>query len=144
MEALHSLLANDAGMQGFLGTPASRPDSTDGLFPTQAPDGPTMPYLVYSQVSGEPTAGETMQGTGTLTSERFRFSAYGTTYKNAKTFAKYARRLLLTFFGPQTVGKVRIESSACALEADEAETIGKGTLFSTHVDIAFVYEDQDV
>ena len=144
VEALQHILTTDAGMVSLLGTSVTRPDSTNGVFPVQAPDQPSMPYMVISQVSGEPTAGETMQGTGPLTSERWRFSCYGTTYKNAKSFAKYSRRLLLTLFGQQTAGKVRVESTACVMEADDSESLYKGTLFSTHIDFAFVYYDQDV
>ena len=46
VEALQNLLATDAGMIARLGTPASRGDSTNGVFPTQAPPQPTMPYIV--------------------------------------------------------------------------------------------------
>src|SRR5271166_4611627 len=138
VEALQALLTTDAGMVTRLGTPTARPDSTNGVFPTMAPDQPTMPYLVYTQVSGE-SLSVTMDGTGPLTQEKWRLSCYGTTYLNAKTFSKYVRRLILSWYGVQTVGNVTVQGAFCNMEADEAEPLGKGTLFSTHVDFTFNY-----
>ena len=140
VDALQSLLTTDTGMIALLGTPAARPDSTNGVFPTQAPDQPTMPYVVVSQVSGEPLC-VTMDGTGPLTTERWRLSCYGSTYKNAKVLARYMRNLLLSWLGPQSAGNVIIRGSFCEMEADESETIGRGTLYSTHVDMMFNYDD---
>jgi hypothetical protein len=125
IESLYSALSNEPTITALLGLPASRPDSTTGVFPMQAVDGPTMPYVVLTQASGEPTEGELMDGTGPLTTERWRISCYGTTYLKAKQLAK----------------TVAAESRSCVLEADDAESIGKGTLFGTHVDFDFVYQD---
>lgn len=130
-------------MIALLGTPSTRPDSTNGVFPVQAIDSPTMPYMVLSQVSGVPTAGEMMDGTGPLTTERWRFSCSGTTYKKAKQFAKYARRFLLSLYGPQVAAKIVVQSTNCLMETDDSETLGKGTLYTTHFDIEFVYVDND-
>lgn len=129
-------------MIALLGTTESRKDSTNGVFPVQAIEQPTMPYMVMSQVSGEPTSGEMMDGTGPLTTERWRFSCTGTTYKGAKKFAKYARRFLLSLYGPQS-GNITVQSTDCLLEADDSESLGKGTMYSTHIDIEFVYYDAD-
>jgi hypothetical protein len=144
VEALQLVLTTDAGMIAILGTPSARPDSTNGVFPVQAIDQPTMPYMVVSQVSGAPASGETMAGTGPLTTERWRFSCSGTTYLKAKKFAKYARRFLLSLYGPQTAAKITLQSVDCLMEADDAEPLGKGTLYTTHFDIEFVYVDLDV
>jgi hypothetical protein len=143
VEALQALLATDTGMLTILGTPSARPDSTNGIFPTQAPDQPTMPYLVYSQVSGEPMS-VTMEGTGPLTTEKWRLSCYGTTYLKAKQFAKYVRRLALSWYGVQATGDVTVQGAFCDMEADDAEPLGKGTLFCTHLDFTFNYIDNDV
>lgn len=129
-------------MTALLGTTATRPDSTNGVFPTQAPDEPAMPYMVLSQVSGAPLQ-ESMAGTGPLTTERWRFSCYGTTYKNAKKLAKALRQLMISVGGNYTVGKAFIEGSWVKLEADEAEPFGHGTLYSTHVDFEINYVDLD-
>jgi len=142
-EALQYVLTTDAGMLAILGTKAARPDSTNGVFPVLAIESPTMPYLVVSQVSGVPSAGETMTGTGALTTERWRFSCYGTSYLNAKRFAKYTRRFLLSLYGPQTAAKVTVQSVDLLMEADDSEDLGKGTLYGTHFDIEFTYFDGD-
>jgi hypothetical protein len=140
-EALHDILSTDAGLVALLGTPATRPDSTDGVFSGQAVDQPSMPYLVFEQAAGEPLS-VTYAGTGPLTSERWRFSCYGTTYKNAKIFAKKVRLVLLDIVpGFNTVGNVRLSGAYPIMEADTTETIGRGTLFGTHVDFDVVYSD---
>lgn len=143
VETLENALTADAGMQGFLKLPSVRKDSTNGIFPMQAIDQPTMPYLILSQVSGIPLQ-TSMEGTGSLTSERWRFSFHGTTYKKAKQFAKYGRRFLLSLNGNYTTGKTFIQGAWCKMEADDAEALGKGTLFTTHVDVEFEYTDLDV
>lgn len=143
IEALQNVLTTDAGMLKYLGTASKRPDSFNGVFPTQAPDQPTVPYIVLSQMTGDPLS-VTMTGTGALTEERWRISCYGSTYRNAKIFAKYVRVFLLSFFGPQTVGSCTVQGSYCVMEADDAEPFGKGTLYSTHLDFDFVYVDGDV
>jgi hypothetical protein len=140
VDALQALLTTDAGMLTFLGTVSSRADSTNGVFPSQAQTGVTMPYVVYTQASGQPLS-VTMDGTGALTSERWRISCYGTTYRNAKSFAKYARLLMLSWLGPQTAGAVIIRGAFCVAETDDTEAFARGTLFSTHVDFSFNYDD---
>jgi len=142
-EALQFYLSSDHGMMALLGTPQTRPDSTSGIFPVQAPDQPSMGYVVMSQVSGVPLQ-VSMDGTGNLTEERWRFSCAGTTYRNAKELAKYLRYLLLSFNGNQSVGSVWLQGAWCKLEADDTEPLGKGTLYNTHVDFSFVYSDVDV
>jgi hypothetical protein len=143
IEALQNVLAADSGMQGFLGTPQTRPDSQNGIFPVQAPDQPTMPFLVLSQVSGEPME-TTFQGTGRLTKERWRFQFSGSTYKQAKKFAKYGRSFLISLIGPQVAASNCCISAAWVkMEADDAEALGKGTMYSTHVDVEFQYVDGD-
>lgn len=142
IEALQNVLAADAGMQSLLGTSRTRSDSTNGIFPVQAPDQPTMSYLVLSQVSGE-SMEIAMTGTGRLTKERWRFSCCGATYKNAKHLAKYVRSFVISLFGPQPVGNAEIHGAWCLMEADDSENIGKGTLWSVHVDVDFQYVDGD-
>jgi hypothetical protein len=142
IEALQNLLAGDPGMQGFLGLPSARKDSTNGIFPTQAIEQPNMPYVVLSQVSGVPLQ-TSMAGTGRLMSERWRFEFCGTTYKSAKKFAKYGQSFLLGVFGQNTAGNCWIQGAWKKLEADTNENLGKGTLYSTHIDVEFEYIDYD-
>jgi len=141
VEALQALLTTDTGMVALLGTPAARPDSTNGVFPVLAIEQPSMPYMVVMQATGDPLS-VTYAGTGPQTTERWRLSCYGTTYKNAKNFAKYVRKLLLSWYGVQNVGAVTINGSFCDMEADDAEALGKGTMYLTHLDFTFTYYDQ--
>ena len=143
VEALQGILTTDPGMLTFLGIPATRPDSANGVWPVMAPDQPTMPYITYTEVTGDPLS-VTYSGTGALTQERWRISCHGSTYRNAKVFAKYTRRLLLSWLGEQNVGSVTVRGSFCDMEADDAEPLGKGTLFKTHLDFTFNYDDNDV
>jgi hypothetical protein len=142
IEALQTALAADAGMQSFLGTPTSRSDQTTGIFPVQAIDQPTLPFLVLSQVSGEPLE-TSMRGTGRLTSERWRFSFCGSTYKQAKKFAKYGRAFVISIIGEQPAGSCDIQGAWIKLEADDAESLGKGTMWQSHIDVQFNYVDGD-
>jgi hypothetical protein len=144
IEALQAVLAGDSGMQSYLGTIASRSDNTSGIFPQQAPDGSnlTMPYLVLSQVSGAPME-TALEGTGRLTSERWRFSCCGSTYKSAKKFSKYVRSFVISLYGSQPVGNAEIHGAWVKLEADDAVALGKGTMYQVHVDVEFNYVDGD-
>jgi hypothetical protein len=142
IEALQNILTNAASVTALVGTSATRPDSTNGVFPTQAIDQPSMPYLVLSQVSGQPLQ-TSMAGSGALTSERWRISCHGTTYARAKKLAKVVRQVLLSVNGQQS-GSAFVMGSWCKLEADDAEALAKGTLYTTHLDFEFEYNDADV
>jgi hypothetical protein len=142
VESLQAALAADAGCQVLLGTPATRSDRTNGIFPVQAPDAVPMPYLVLSQVSGEPQT-IAFEGTNALQQNRWRFSCYGSTYKNAKTLAKSVKFALLALNGQQT-GSAFVMGSWLKLEADDAEPITRGTLWSTHLDFDFHFVDGDI
>jgi hypothetical protein len=138
IEALQNVLAADTGMRSFLGT--SRTDG-NGIFPAQAPDQCTMPYVVIKQASGNPLQ-ESLQGTGCLTTERWRFTCAGTTYKNAKKLAKYLRGFLLgNFNGNQAVGCCFVQGVWCKSEVDDSVSLGKGTMFSTHLLFDINYQD---
>lgn len=143
VDALQNIIANDATLVALLGTTTSRADSTNGVFPVQAPDQPTMPYIVYSQVSGDPLD-VMFGGTVPMTQERWRFSCFGTTYRNAKKLAKKLRLALIDVLpGTNAAGTVWLTGMYCVMEADESEPIGRGTLFSTIVDFNIVYVDND-
>jgi hypothetical protein len=99
-----------------------------------------MPYVVLQQVSGEPLQ-TSMAGTGRLQTSRWRFSAYGTTYKNAKLLAQALRDALNSFAGYFPTQAVQIQGSWLKLEADDMEEIAHGTIYGTHLDIDIVYVD---
>lgn len=142
VEALSTYLAADSGLQSQLGVPTARGGNT-GIFPVIAPDQSVVPYLVMQQISGDPLQ-VSMQGTGRLQTERWRFSCHGSTYKQAKKLAKQLSVTLEAFNGEQAApGNCVIQGAWKKLEADDAEPIPHGTLYTTHVDFEFNYIDLD-
>ncbi len=140
VESLQIYLAANAGLQAQLGTPATRSDRTTGIFPLIAPSQVPMPYVVLQQVSGEPLQ-TSMRGTGRLQTSRWRFSAYGTTYKNAKLLAQALRDALNSFAGYFETQAVQIQGSWLKLEADDIEEIARATIYASHVDYEIIYTD---
>jgi Protein of unknown function (DUF3168) len=140
VEGLVSYLAADAGMTALLGTPTSRTDKTTGIFPVIAPDSVPMPYCVLQQVSGEPLQ-ISMQGTGRLQTERWRFSCYGINYKNAKSLARALKLAMISVSGALSAGDIFVQGSWQKLEADDAEPIPHGTIYATHVDFEINFTD---
>jgi ketosteroid isomerase-like protein len=80
IEGLVSVLAADTGIQNLLGTTSSRADHTTGIFPVYAPDVVPMPYLTLTQV-GSDSLQQSFAGMGAMLQDRWRFSAYATSYK---------------------------------------------------------------
>lgn len=145
VDGIHAVLAADAGMIALLGTKASRKDSQDGLFPTLALSTCTMPYVVYQQVGGSPLQ-ESFEGTGRLQSARFRFTCYGTTYKQALRLANALKRAMLSLGGvlrPSSADKTEVHGSWLRLEADDSESIPHGTIYASHRDFEVIYLDGD-
>jgi hypothetical protein len=140
VEAIQTYLAADAGCQVQLGTTSSRSDHTTGIFPMIAPGQVPMPYIVLQQVSGEPLQ-TSMAGTGRLQSSRWRFSAYGTTYKNSKLLAQALRDALNSFAGYFETQAVQIQGSWLKLEADDMEEVAHATIYGTHLDFDIMYLD---
>jgi hypothetical protein len=144
VEALQTYLAADSGMQNILGTPTTR-GGTTGLFPVIAPDECKTPYVVYQQVSGDPLQ-TSMQGTGRLHTARWRFSCHGDSYIQAKKTALALRKAFISMLGAIKNGNTvlaQIEGAWLKLEADDAEPIPHGTIYTVHVDFEFEYVDVD-
>jgi hypothetical protein len=140
VEALQTYIAGDTGMQAQLGTPSTRKDGTSGIFPMIAPGQVPMPYVVLQQISGQPLQ-ISMRGTGRLQTSRWRFSCYGTTYKNTKLLAQALRDALNSLYGTFSSAKVMVQGSWLRLEADDMEEIPHGTCFACHCDYEIVYLD---
>ncbi len=105
-----------------------------------APGQVPMPYVVLQQVSGAPLQ-TSLAGTGRLQTSRWRFSAYGTTYKNAKLLAQALRDALNSFAGYFEPQAVQIQGSWLKLEADDFEEATHATIYASHVDYEIVYLD---
>jgi hypothetical protein len=142
VEGLQTYLAADAAMQVQLGTPSSRKDKSTGIFPVQAPDEVPAPWVVMTQVSGNPLQTST-QGTGRLQTNRWRFTCYGSTYKQAKTLARKLFLAMKDMSGDIAGASVRIEGCWLQLEMDEAEPLPRGTVFASHQDFVINYLDTE-
>src|SRR5260370_13464308 len=97
-EGLVAFLAADSGVNGILGTPASRGDKTNGVFPNIAIKEATMPYIVYLHISARPVI--SFAGPNRLTYARWLLSCYGAPYGTAKTLAEKIKRALNGCLGP--------------------------------------------
>lgn len=142
VEGLQAVLSASALVQAALGTPSTRGDATNGIFPMVAYGTPNAPYLVYSQVSGEPQT-VSMQGTNRLTNARWRFSCHGSTYKQAKKLAHIVQQVLESVDGTLPAGEAEVHGSWLRSEIDTAEPLTQGTIFSTHVDFEILFLDYD-
>lgn len=140
VEGLFAYLSTNSTLQTALGAP--RPDKTAGIWAGLTPDEALMPAIAVSQVSGMPLQ-ESFQGTGALQSARWRFSCYGTTYKQAKLVAQALRQALLPLYGtlPGSAANAEVHGVWLKSEVDEQEPIPHGTIYSTHVDFEFEYLD---
>ena len=137
-ESIAAHLAADTNVQTQLGAP--RADKTTGIWPLQAPDEPAVPWVVYQQVSGSPLQ-ESFQGTGRLKTSRWRFTAYGGSYKQAKALAQAIIDAVLGMDGTQATGQTEIRGAWLKLEMDEAESMPRGTIFASHADFEINYYD---
>ena len=139
VEQLQTFLAASPALIALLGTPSSRSDSTSGIFPVEALDGPAlqMPYIAYSQSDGEPLA-ETTTGTPPLRQAHFMLSCYGATYKQAKKLAQTVKDTMLAV-PPNAVPTT--QGTWLRREADESISIGKGTMFGTHLSFLVIFNE---
>ncbi len=139
VEQLQTFLAGSAAVTAAVGTPTTRSDSTNGLFPVEALDGPalSMPYVAYSQADGEPMA-ETSAGTPPLRQAHWMLSCYGATYKQAKKLAQIVKDTLLAV-PPNAVPTT--QGVWLRREADSKIPIGKGTMFVTDLTFLVIFNE---
>lgn len=139
VEELQTFLAAATAVTALLGTASQRSDSTNGLFPVEALDGPalTMPYVCYSQADGEPMA-ETSAGTTSLRQAHWMLSCYGSTYKQAKKLAQTVKDTLLAV-QPNAVPTT--SGVWLRREADSKVPIGKGTMFVTDLSFLVIFTE---
>ena len=142
VEGLYAVLSTNADLQALLGTTTSRSDSTTGIFPGLLPEEVPMPALVYQQIAGAPLQ-ESLQGTGALTSTRIRFTAYGSTYKQARELGRVLNLLMISIDGTLPAGEAEVHGVWLKLDADDAESIPHGTLYANHRDYEINYIDGD-
>jgi hypothetical protein len=140
VDAIYAYLAADSGVTALLGN--ARADKQTGIWPVHAPDEPAVPWIVYSQVSGQPLQ-TSFQGTGRLHTARVRFACHGSTYKQAKQLAQAIKQAMISASGtmPGASSQTYMSGAWQVLEMDDAEPLPRGTIFSTHLDFMCVYTD---
>jgi len=91
--ALYAFLAADAGVIAQV---------ADRIFPMRAPEGATLPLLVYHKVS-DPSI-HTKDGDMALSHPRFQITAWGSKYGDAEAAIKAVRLALQAYAGPTFQG----------------------------------------
>lgn len=137
-ESIAAYLAADTNVKAQLGNP--RADGTTGIWPVTAPDEPLVPWIVFQQISGSPLQ-ESYQGTGRLKTSRWRFSCYGSSYKQAKQLAQAVIDAVLGMDGALPAGQCEVHGAWLKLELDESESLPKNTIFTSHADFEINYVD---
>ncbi len=137
VESLQGYLSTYGPLTAQLGTASTRGDKTTGIFPSIALTETTMPYIVMMQISGEHNY--VMEGVERYFGSRWRFSCYGTNYKQAKQTAKLLKNAVVsiplgTLPSTDDPPKVVWMGAWPVLEADDIEEIPHGTIYATHID----------
>ena len=141
VEGLYLLLKADSGVQTQLGTPGTRSDQNSGIFPVQAPEECTMPYIVYQQVGADQVI--SFAGVNRTQEARFRFSCYATTYLGAKNLVKALKNVmngLLTTLPDSEATPVM--GAWLETEDDGVESFTRGTIYADYVDYRIWFTDK--
>lgn len=133
---LFDFLKNSAELQAVLGVPRS--DKATGIWPALAINEPTMPYMVYQRVTGEPVV--SYAGANKMHHARFRFRCCGSSYPQATQLAETLKKVFATYTGTWDDGTV-VENVTQVLEADDTESVPHGTVYIVHTDFMFSYVD---
>jgi len=135
-EGLYTFITQQPAFQSLLGT--SRGDKTTGLFQMLAVPQATLPYIVYSRVSRSEAS--SLQGANALQTGRFRFSCYAASQRTCVILAEAIQLLFANWTGTFPDGTV-VQNVYLENETEDAESVGKGTIYGSHIDLSFVYID---
>jgi len=138
-EGLHNFLKSNSAIQALIGTPSTRGDKTPGVFPQQASvKEPTLPFIVYMEISGNNE--QSLDGPNRLMIVRYRVASWGSSYGSAKKLANTIKLQLNGFRGTFSDGSV-VEHVMDITETDTTDDMPEGTVYGTHTDYEFAYED---
>jgi hypothetical protein len=103
-----ALLAADAGVQAAIGTAQSRLDGSNGIFPSQAPQGADTPLLVYNRISGLEM--DSLDGPGELFQSRIQISSFSARYSDVDEATAAAFAALVGFTGRMPDGTTDVDA----------------------------------
>jgi len=109
VEDITTLLKNDAGVSGIVGTKVFAQN-----LPEKSATSTFLPAVVYTQVSG--VRPSTMEGATGLNDGRYQFACMAKDYLTAKKLSQAVRKVLLKFTG--TVGSTVFLDSSLLAERD--------------------------
>lgn len=139
-DGLYTFLTTNAALLALIGNSSTRSDKMSGIFPTMATGAPTLPFITYTQISS--TSLESFEGANRLQWNRFRFTSYALSYAQAKKLGNTLKMALNSYQGTWVNGVVILDASI-QMEADDTESVPKGTIFACHTDIQFTWLDPD-
>jgi hypothetical protein len=138
-EGLHNFLKSNAAIQALIGTPGSRGDKTPGVFPmVPSIKEPTLPFIAYIEIDGQNE--QTYGGPNRLMTVRYRIASWGSSYASAKTLANTVKLQLNGYRGTFSDGTV-VMNTMDITETDTTEDLPEGTVYGTHTDYEFAYQD---
>ena len=109
------------------------------VFPGEAPSGQANPYIVFEQIGGEDEM--TLDGPTGRGYVRFRFSCYGSKYRDSKQLARAVKQTLLKFTGTCPDG-TQFDNAQTDLEGDTFQSaplqyVTAPELAITYIDTTF-------
>jgi hypothetical protein len=98
---------------------------TSRIYPVEAPQGASTPYIVYSKVSNQRSYSHS--GAGKMCKPRFQFSIYSTAYFDGKAIAEQLQTALEAYTGTMggTTG-TRVQGTFYVNELDMADNAVEG------------------
>ena len=131
---MESLLAVSAPVQAAVGTPASRNDDSNGIFPVQMPQGADLPCLTYLRLYGNEV--DTLDGRGELRLEQYQFSAFGLHFGETLAAANAVKDTFIGFQGTLPDG-TEVDLVRLVREQDFFEQVPKLYRVSFDVEVWF-------
>jgi hypothetical protein len=137
-EGLYARLTADTGVKAVLGTATTRSDNTTGVFRVQMPERTPLPAIVTTQIAGADV--NSLDGRGTLRTQRIEVACYGKSYANSRDAAHAAQVCLLGFVGTLPDG-TEVQDVLFVMEAEAFEEVP--FIYRATFDVEVWYRDTD-
>lgn len=136
-DGLYEYLSQQPTLQTIFGV--SRCDGTSGIYPMLAVGQPILPYLTYQRISA--SGDYVFEGQNPFYETRIRFSCYASSQRNASLLAEALKHVWAAWVPSNFPDGTPVLNVMYEFEADDAESLPKGTLFACHLDYMFQYQD---